>query len=86
MTSLQGEEMSFWNVPLRRAGQHIIENFRFSQIPSYIGQAARAYRAKYVTPKNAGLTPWWHAVGVCILVNYMIEYKHLKKERLRKYH
>ena len=84
--TLQGEKMSFWTTPLRDVGSYIVKNFRVSQVPSYVSRSVEAYRAKYVTPKNAGMTPYWHVVGVCILVNYIIDYRHLKHERLRKYH
>ena len=45
------------------------------------------WRAKYVTCKNAKLTPFWHWVGVCMVLCYAIDYKHLyKKDGKAKYH
>ena len=36
------------------------------------------YRGKYVTCKNARMTPFWHCVFLAIGLNYAIEYSHLK--------
>lgn len=71
---------------LRGVGQWLGKNFRFKDIPSATGRLVRAYRAKYVTCKNARMTPFFHFVAFAMVLNYFIEYKHLKTERLRKYH
>ena len=77
---------AFGAVPLRQVGLYVAKNFKLAALPSYVSRAMRAYRAKYVDCKNATMTPFWHCVGVAMLLNYMIEYKHLKRERIRKYH
>lgn len=78
---------SFGQVSVRDAGQYLVKNVRLSEIPQTMGRWVSAYRAKYVTCKNARMTPFFHAVGVCMLLNYMIDYKfHLKYEKHRKYH
>ena len=78
---------NFWDVRVRDAGEYVVKNFRFGAIPEYVSRFTQAYRAKYVTCKNARMTPFWHCVGVCIVLNYMIAYKyHLKHEKMRKYH
>ena len=46
-----------------------------------------SYRAKYITCKNAGIRPFFHMGAVCMVLNYMIDYKfHLKYEKNSKYH
>ena len=77
----------FGQVKLRSVGEYAIKNVRFSAIPGTVGRWVGAYRARYITCKNARMTPFFHLVGVCMLMNYMIDYKyHLKHEKLRKYH
>ncbi len=78
----------FWDVPVRDAGKYIVGNVSLSKIPRMTGRMFEAYRARYVLPRNAGLTPLLHIVGFCIVVNYLIDYKkgHLKLDRWRKYH
>ena len=73
-------------VPLRHLGRYVAQNFKLGAIPDYTARAVQVWRGQYVTCRNAALTPFWHCVGVVMLLNYMIEYKHLKKERIRKYH
>lgn len=78
---------SFSQVRVRDAGEYIVKNVRFSQISPALGRWVSAYRARFVTCKNARMTPFFHMVGVCMLLNYMIDYKfHLKHEKVRKYH
>ena len=80
-------QMSFWDVKLRNLGGWIGSNFSFRTLPATTSRAVSAYRTKYVTCKNARIVPFFHCVGVVILLNYMIEFKHLRKhESLRKYH
>lgn len=75
----------FGDVRVRDAGQYIVKNFR--SFPQFVGRLIHTYRATYITCKNARMTPFFHIVGVCIVLNYMIDYKyHLKYEKLRKYH
>eukprot|EP00731_Ephydatia_muelleri_P027061 Em0018g1161a len=74
------------DVKLRDLGEYTLKNFRLGSIPSYASRAVASYRAKYVTCKNARLTPFLHLAGVCMVLNYMIHYKHLKHDRIRKYH
>ena len=77
----------FGEVRVRDAGNYIAKNFRFGSIPSVLGRWVGGYRAKYVTCKNAKMTPFFHLVGVAMVLNYMIAYKfHLKHEKMRKYH
>ena len=76
---------SFGEVRVRDAAQYAAKNFR--SFPQYVGRLVHAYRAKYITCKNARMTPFFHFVGVCIALNYLVDYKyHLKHEKLRKYH
>ena len=78
---------SFWDVKLRDVGEYTVKNFSFRSCGSAISRAVTAYRAKYVTCKNARMTPFFHLVGAVIVLNYMIEYKHLRAhESMRKYH
>lgn len=77
----------FSELRLRNVGDYVAKNFKFGAVPSYLNQAMLRYQAKYVHVKNARMTPFWHFVGMCMLVNYMIDYKyHLKYEKHRKYH
>ena len=78
---------SFGQIAVRDTGRYVAENVRFKTMFSSIGQWTSAYRAKYVTVKNARMTPFFHMVGVCMLLNYLVDYKfHLKYEKQRKYH
>lgn len=78
---------SIWDVQVRNLGAYTAKNFSFGKIAPTVGRWVGAYRAKYVTCKNARMTPFWHLLGVCIVLNYVIDYKfHLKHEKLRKYH
>lgn len=77
---------SLWDVKLRDVGQYVAKNFSLNSLSAGTVRMVTAYRAKYITCKNARMTPFWHAVGFCILLNYMVDYKHLKQHRLRKYH
>ena len=79
--------MSFWDMKLKQFGGWIWTTFNPRTLPATTSTAIQNYRAKYVTCKNARMTPFFHCVAVCILLNYMIEFKHLRKhESLRKYH
>ena len=84
------DKMSSGNIGqirVRDAGEYVVKNVRWSGISPAIGRWISAYRAKYVTCKNARMTPFFHMVGVCMVLNYIIDYKfHLKHEKLRKYH
>lgn len=71
---------------LRDLGQHMAKNASLKSLSSGSVGLIQAYRAKYITCKNPRLTPWWHAVGLCIVLNYMVDYKHLKDQRIRKHH
>lgn len=78
---------SFWDVKLRDVGEYTVKNFSLRSCGSAISRAVAAYRAKYVTCKNARMTPFFHLVGAVIVLNYMIEYKHLRAhESMRKFH
>ena len=86
MLNRMADSGGFGQVKVRNMGEYIGKNFRFSAIPSSISRLATSYRAKYVTCKNARMTPFFHMVGACMLLNYMIDYKyHLKYEKMRKY-
>lgn len=74
-------------VKLRNVGEYAKKNIRLGSLPGYLVQLGEAYRAKYVTIRNARMTPFFHMAGVCMLLNYLIDYKfHLKYEKMRKYH
>lgn len=78
---------TFGEVKLRNAGEYVVKNFKFGLVPRYISQAFTRYQNTYVNIKNARMTPFFHFVGFCIVVNYMIDYKfHLKYQKHRKYH
>ena len=79
--------MSFWDVKLGELGGWLGKNFKVTEVPSYINRAVVTYRAKYVTCKNAGMRPFFHFVAIAMVMNYMIDYSHLKKhDAWRKYH
>ena len=78
---------TLWDVKLRDVGQYVAKNMSLQSLSAGSVRLVNAYRAKYITCRNARLTPFWHAVGLCILLNYAIDYKyHLKYEKHRKYH
>ena len=80
-------KMSFWELKLRDLGEWTFRNFKIRQLPASTSKAVHAYRAKYITCKNARILPFFHCVGVVMLLNYMMEFKHLRKhEAFRKYH
>ncbi len=84
---MAGNANGIGDVQVRNVGNYVVKNFRFSSIPSAVGRFASNYRARYVTCKNARMTPFFHVVGVAMFLNYLIDYKyHLKHEKLRKYH
>lgn len=77
----------FGLLKLREVGGYVAKNYKFTLIPQYVAGAFRAYRSKYVNASNAGIRPFFHFVGVCIFINYLIEYNWmLKYEKNRKYH
>lgn len=77
----------FWDVKLRDVGEYTVKNFSLKSFGSGIARAVSAYRAKYITCKNARIMPFFHLVGVMMVLNYMIEYKHLRAhDSLRKNH
>ena len=69
---------SFGDSSLRNVGTYIAKNGSLANAVDVIGRAVNRYRAKYVVCKNARMTPFWHVVGFCMVVNYAIEYPHLK--------
>lgn len=78
---------NFGDIKLRNVGEHFAKNFKFRLIHRYIGQAFTSYQSKYVNVKNAKMTPFFHFIGVVMVMNYMIDYKYnLKYEKHRKYH
>lgn len=82
-----GDTGGIGQVKVRNVGEYVAKNFRFSSIFSSISRFGNNYRAKYVTCKNARMTPFFHVVGAAMILNYLIDYKyHLKHEKLRKYH
>ena len=68
---------TFGETSLRNVGSFIAKNFSLTTAVDAIGRAGARYRAKYITCKNARMTPFWHAVGLCMVLNYYIEYPHL---------
>ena len=79
--------MSIWDVKLRNLGEHVVKNFSLRKTGSFIRNAAERYRLRYIDRPKAGIRPFFHVVAVCMVINYMIEYKHLKAhEAMRKYH
>lgn len=78
---------NFGDVKLRNVGEYLMKNFKFTLVPQYLGQAFTSYQNKYVNVKNARMTPFFHFMGVVMVLNYMIDYKHnLKYEKHRKHH
>ena len=69
---------SFGDSSLRNVGSYIARNGSLTNAIDAIGRAVSRYQAKYIVCKNAKLTPFWHIVGFCMVVNYAIEYPHLK--------
>ena len=69
---------SFGDTSLRNIGQYVAKNGSLLNAASAIGRAMNRYRAKYIQCKGARMTPFWHVVGVCMAINYYIEYPHLK--------
>ncbi len=75
------------DVKLRNVMSFAKKNLAPQTLPLYIGRLFRSYQAKYVTVKGAGMAPAFHFMGLAIVLNYMIAYKHeLKYEKIRKYH
>lgn len=79
--------MSFWDMKFRNLGGWVINFLNPVTLPARTVQGFHAYKAKYVLPRNAGIRPFFHVVAVAMFLNYMIEFKHLRKhEMFRKYH
>jgi hypothetical protein len=77
----------FGDIKIRNLGEYVVKNFSMQQMGAAISRGVRSYRAKYITCRKAGMAPYFHMLGVCIVLNYMIEYKHLRAhESIRKYH
>ena len=70
---------SFGDSSLRNVGMYIAKNSSLTNAVNAISKAVSRYHAKYVVCENAQLTSFWHVVGFCMVVNYVIEYPHLKK-------
>ena len=69
---------------VRDLPRFIAKNVRFFETA---GRLINMYRAKYITCKNAGIRPFFHLGGACMVISYMIDYNyHLKYEKHSKYH
>ena len=73
---------SFGDTKLRNLGDYFASNFSKGPDHWWEGWVKRwnSYRAKYVTCRNARLTPFIHVVLLSMALNYAIEYPHLKGE------
>ncbi|KAK2557224.1 hypothetical protein P5673_020710 [Acropora cervicornis] len=71
---------SFGDTKLRSLGDYFASNLSRGADPMWQGwkRIWNSYRAKYVTCKNAKLTPFLHVVFLSIALNYAIDYQHLK--------
>ena len=57
-----------------------LQRLKLNKIPSgFMGMISR-YQKKYILCKNGKMTPFFHVAGLCILINYWVEYKHLKRK------
>ena len=57
-----------------------LQRIKLNKIPSgFMGMIAR-YQKKYILCKSGKMTPFFHVAGLCILINYWVEYKHLKRK------
>lgn len=73
---------SLGETKLRNVGDYFASNLSRGADPLWKGWCRiwNSYRAKYVTCKNARLTPFIHACVFAIAINYYMEYPHLKGE------
>lgn len=69
---------------VRDLPRYVARNVRFFET---MGRLVSMYRAKYITCKYPGIAPFFHMGAMCMVLNYMIDYKfHLKYEKASKYH
>ena len=75
---------SFGDTKLRNLGDYYATNLSRGADPLWQGwkRIWNSYRAKYVTCKNAKLTPFLHVAFLAMALNYAIDYKHLKGKPL----
>ncbi len=79
--------MSLWDVKFRDFGERLFRSLSPRTLPASTASMYNAYRAKYITCLKPGIRPFFHMMAVVMLVNYAIEFKHLRKhEAIRKYH
>ena len=79
--------MSLWDVKLRDFGERLFRSLSPRELPSATVRAVNAYRAQYITCNKPSIRPFFHMMGAVMLLNYAIEFRHLRKhEGLRKYH
>ncbi|CAH3162919.1 unnamed protein product [Porites lobata] len=71
---------SFGDTKLRNLGDYFAGNISRGADPMWQGwkRIWNSYRAKYVTCKNARMTPFLHIVFLSMALNYAIDYPHLK--------
>ena len=69
---------SFGDAKLRNVGDYVARNTSAGNIWGGLSRVWHSYRAKYVTCKNARMTPFWHAVMLAVALNYCIDYPHIK--------
>lgn len=71
---------SLGETKLRNVGDYFATNLSRGVDPMWKGWCRiwNSYRAKYVTCKNARLTPFIHACVFAIAINYYMEYPHIK--------
>ena len=60
------------------------QKLQLKKIPSGFMAMISRYQHKYILCKNGKMTTFFHAVGLCIIINYWVEYKHLKRRFLSK--
>ncbi|CAH3179945.1 unnamed protein product [Porites evermanni] len=72
---------SFGDTKLRNLGDYFGGNISRGADPMWQGwkRIWNSYRAKYVTCKNARMTPFLHIVFLSMALNYAIDYPHLKE-------
>ena len=70
------DSQSFGQTRLRDVGVWFQNNRR--GIFGAFSRSVEAYRAKFVTCKNARMTPFIHCAFALMIINYTIDYPHLK--------
>jgi hypothetical protein len=75
----------FGDVKVEELPRHIKEAMTFTNARRWYTRWLDAYHQKYFRPPGS-IKPLFHAMIMIGLVGYILEYSHLRKESLRKYH